>query len=92
MGRMQIDDDKRLHLQAGALLALLLVAVALLTLHASPGLAVAAGSVAMGWGVERYQAVRRDGEASYADMTASAAPGVLAGLLFEAWQVFGGGA
>ena len=81
-----LPPDIKLHLQLGLLLALMLAGVAWLARAAGPGWAVVAGSLALAWGVERYQAIRREGVASYKDMAASAAPGLALGLAVELWR------
>ena len=55
----------------------------LLAIYVSGPLALAVGAVGMGWSLERYQAIRREGVANYSDMLASALPGL---LLAAAWQ------
>ena len=83
---MRLAPDKLLHLKLGAPLAALLAAVLAVAHYAGPGFAVAAGSVALGVGVELYQRLRGEGTATLADAAASAAVGVVAGLLFEVWR------
>lgn len=75
--------DIRMHLKLGAALALGMLADLLIALHVSGPLAMALGAVGMAWGVERYQAIRREGVASRSDMLASALPGL---LLAAVWQ------
>ncbi len=75
--------DKIAHLKAGALLAALLAVVVWLALTVGPGYAVAAGSVAMGIGVEWYQKARNEGQAEFWDAVASAAAGILGGIFYE---------
>lgn len=82
---MKLAPDKILHLRLGVLLALLLAAVILIAQHAGPGYAVAAGSLALGVGVERYQRIRREGVPSWGDAFASAAAGIVGGLAYEGW-------
>jgi hypothetical protein len=72
--------DKLLHLKLGALLALAIAADIALAVYVSPPLAISLGALALAWGVERYQAIRREGVASYADMAAGAVPGQVAAL------------
>ncbi len=76
--------DKILHLKAGALLALLLVAIVYVALHFGPGYAVAAGSIALGVGVEVYQKIRHEGTMELLDAMASAAVGVAVGIGYQA--------
>ena len=75
--------DKRLHLKLGTALAVGMLADLLLAIYVSGPLALAVGAVGMGWSLERYQAIRREGVANYSDMLASALPGL---LLAAAWQ------
>ena len=81
---MKIKPDIRMHLKLGVPLALLLAAVVLIAQHAGPGYAVAAGSMALGIGVEVYQRIRREGVPSWGDAFASAAAGIVARLAYEA--------
>lgn len=76
--------DLKLHLKYGVAVLAYLVVVLLVARHASEGIALALGAAALSWGVERYQAIRREGVASLKDAAHSAAPGVVAGL---AWHV-----
>lgn len=91
---MTIEPDKILHLKLGALLALLLAALAWVTLRIGPGYSVALGSVALGLGVEAYQQYRREGKWELKDAAASAATGVVGGLAWELakplWESRGG--
>jgi len=80
---IQLPADKALHLKAGALFAAGAVVMLLVARYAGPGIAVAASAVGMGWGVERYQAIRHEGTPSNADWAASAAPGVVVGVVIE---------
>lgn len=82
--------DKLVHLALGLLFAVGAAAVMVVGLLVGPGLAVALASLGMGWGVERYQAIRREGTADNLDWLASSAPGVLLGagielVLHRAW-------
>lgn len=83
---MKLAPDTILHLQAGALLAFLLLGVGLLALHVTLGAAIAAGSVTLAWGVERYQAIRGEGDPSDRDLIASASPGLVLAGVIEAWS------
>jgi hypothetical protein len=73
------------HLKWGVPLAMALAVVAVVAVHVGPGFAVALGAIALGMGLEHYQERRGEGVASVADAAASAAPGVAAGLIYEAW-------
>lgn len=86
---MNIPPDKLLHLKLGALLALLLAALAWIALAFGPGYSVAVGSVALGLGVEAYQQVRGEGKWELKDAAFTAFTGVAGGLIFEAWRAFG---
>ncbi len=82
---IKIPADKLLHLQGGAIVALAMLAVAALAIYVGLWVAVAAGSVAIGVGLELYQKKRGEGVPSWPDAAASALPGlVLAGALFVA--------
>lgn len=82
---MKVSPDKRLHLVYGSGVALFLLA--LLAAPLGIGTAVAAGSVCIGWGVERYQAIRHEGTADRMDWLASSLPGVLLGAGIEVAKV-----
>lgn len=82
---MNIPADKLLHLKYGAALALLLLALSLIAIKLGPHWAIGVGGWVLAWGVERYQAIRREGTASRADMVASALPATV--LAFVVWVV-----
>lgn len=73
---MPLPKDKIQHLTWGAGLALVVGCTALVT-KASPALAIALASAALGVGVELYQKARNEGEPSWLDALATAAPGLL---------------
>ncbi len=79
-----LTRDERLHVIGGAAIALVLAALFLILPLVGPGLTLALGSVVFAVGVEVYQHVRREGDADALDATLSAAPGVLAGLVWWA--------
>lgn len=71
---MNLTDDIILHLKGGAIAAAAQVAVLLLAVLASAPLALALAGPLFGWGIERYQAIRREGVASKRDIVATAIP------------------
>ncbi len=73
---MQLPKDKLQHLTWGAGLALIVACTVLVT-KASPALAIALASAALAVGVELYQRARGEGQASWLDALATAAPGLL---------------
>lgn len=73
---MTIPPDKLRHVQWGAGLALV-VGATVLAARASPALAIALASAALAVGVELYQRARGEGQASWLDALATAAPGLL---------------
>lgn len=79
----KIPRDKQLHLMGGAMFAAGASAVLLIGKYVGPGIAISAACLVMGWGVERYQAIRREGTPSKWDWAATSAPGVVAGALLE---------
>lgn len=79
-----LTRDERLHLIGGACIALTLAALLWVAPLIGPGLALALGSAVFAVGVEVYQHVRREGDADALDAAISAAPGVLAGLVWWA--------
>lgn len=86
---MNIPADKLLHLKYGTLFALMTAAAMWFAVRYGIGWATAGGSVVMGWALERYQAIRREGTPSMADAAASAAPGVVLGVALQAYLTFG---
>ncbi|MFO1268540.1 MAG: hypothetical protein U1F25_13595 [Rubrivivax sp.] len=81
---MPLPKDKIQHLTWGAGLALI-VACTVLAARASPALAIALASAALGVGVELYQRARNEGEPSWLDALATATPGLLlAGIVLLA--------
>lgn len=85
---MKIQPDKLMHLKLGVPLAALVAVIALTGIHAGPGFAVALGSASLGIGMELNQKLRKDGTVEVLDAVCSAAAGVLAGLVFEAWRAW----
>ena len=86
---MNIRPDLRLHLKYSPALALLVLGIALVALYFGPGFAVAAGSLAIGVGMEINQKLRGEGTPAWDDALASSAAGIVAGLAYEAWIAFG---
>ncbi len=85
---MTIAPDKRLHLIYGAGVALFLLALLWAAPRIGAGATVAIGSVLIGWAVERYQAIRREGTPSKLDWLATSLPGLLLGGGIELWARF----
>ncbi len=75
-----MDRETKLHLLAGLIVALSLAGLIALASVTHPALAIAVAGPLFAWGVERYQAIRRQGEATKADMLATAAPFELVAL------------
>jgi hypothetical protein len=67
-------DDKIKHMIGGAAAALAMGVLLLIAKFAHPALACAIAGPVFGWGIERYQAIRREGVASRADILYTAAP------------------
>ncbi|MBE7419818.1 MAG: hypothetical protein HS128_19100 [Ideonella sp.] len=82
-GKLGFAHDTALHLVGGLLVAIGAVALLLIGRYVGWGAAIAVAGVLMGWGVERYQAIRREGAPSRADLVASAAPAVFLGAAIE---------
>lgn len=84
---MKIAPDKIAHLKYGSLAALFFLIMLALGPRIGLGYTIVLASVVMGWGVERYQAIRHEGTPSKADWFASSLPGVLLGLAvqFRVW-------
>lgn len=81
---MNLPQDKRQHLVGGAAIALALVGLAWLAVTIGWWLAIAAGSVLAGVGIELYQKLRHEGEPDWRDALATALPGLL--LAAALWQ------
>jgi hypothetical protein len=78
-----VSPDKRAHLMWGTAAALATVALLLAAQHIGGPAAVALAGPVVGWALERYQAVRREGVASWADAVATAAPFEVVALLWH---------
>lgn len=70
----KLPADKIEHLKWGSAGAIGMVGLLVLALRVHPSVALAVGGVMLGWGVERYQAVRKEGVPSNADAVATAIP------------------
>lgn len=79
---LKLPADKIKHLKGGALVALMLLAVVLLAAHVGLWAGIAAGSVAIGGGLEMYQRARKEGTPSWPDALASALPGLVLAAAF----------
>jgi len=77
---MRIPTDKKMHLELGVPLSILLTTISIIAVFVGIGYAVMFGSIAFGIGVEVYQKIRNEGTFSWADAACSAAFGVVAGL------------
>lgn len=71
---MNLPADFLLHLKGGTLAAVAMVALLLIAVLINPPLALALAGPLFGWGIERYQAIRREGVASKRDIVATAIP------------------
>lgn len=83
---MNLRPDLKLHLIYGAGIVVYLALILTLARVTSNGVAIGLGSAIAGWAVERYQAIRHEGEASTSDWIASSLPGVVAGLALALWE------
>lgn len=81
---VKLAPDKITHLKYGVPLAALVAGIGLVAVHISIGFAVAAGSLAIGVGMELNQKLRNEGKPEALDALASGAAGIIAGLLYEA--------
>jgi hypothetical protein len=79
-----MKQDTHLRLLYGTGVALFLLAMLLAAPRIGAGSAVAFGSLLIGWGVERYQAIRHEGTPDNKDRLASLLPGLLLGAAIEA--------
>jgi hypothetical protein len=84
---LHLPADKRLHLIGGVLFAAGAVVALTIAHFWGPGYAIAAASIGMGYGVERYQAIRNEGAPSNLDWAASSLAGVLVGSVVELYRV-----
>lgn len=78
---MKLAPDKILHLQFGAAIALALMGLLYFTHSIGIPGSILLGSIAAGIGYEVQQLIRGDGEATWQDAAATAAPGALLALL-----------
>lgn len=69
-----MDRITILHLQGGLIAALALVCLLAVAHYSHPALAVAVAGPLFGWGIERYQAIRREGTPDNRDILTTAAP------------------
>lgn len=83
---MNIGLDKQVHLKLGLLFAICGAADHALVIHAGPGYALMLSAVVMGWAIERYQAIRREGTPDKKDWIASSMPGVSLGAAIELYR------
>lgn len=84
-----LPADKLVHLVLGTLIAAGFSVMLLVEQYAGPGWAIAAASIGMGLGVERYQAIRHEGTPDAMDWLASSSPGTLIGLCVELHRHWG---
>lgn len=82
---MQIAQDTEMHLYGGLVVAIALAALIGLASFTHPSVALAVAGPLFGWGVERYQAIRREGAVEKRDMIATALPFEAVALLL--WLV-----
>lgn len=71
---MNLPEDILRHLKGGALAAAVLAVLLALSHLVHPALALALCGPLFGWGVERYQEIRREGVPSKRDIVATAIP------------------
>lgn len=81
-----MPQDLILHLKWGAAAAVGLLAAILVGIHAHPSIALLGGGAVLAWAVERYQAVRREGQASQLDMAFTFAP--FGALALVVWALY----
>ena len=71
---MNIAPDKITHLKWGCAAAVATLGALLTAIHLSGPAALAGAGTLFAWALERYQAVRREGQAEDSDMIATALP------------------
>lgn len=71
---MDIAHDSKQHLIAGTIVAVALACFICIAKYVDHGLAIAVAGPLFGWGVERYQAIRRAGAFEYRDILHTAIP------------------
>ena len=71
---MELQRETELHLYGGLIVAVALAVLMFIGQHWHPAAALSIGGVAFGWGIERYQAIRREGTPETRDLVATALP------------------
>lgn len=71
---MYLAQDTKYHLIGATIVAVSMVLFYLVAQHVSHALSLAVAGPLFAWGLERYQAIRREGAFEYRDMLATAAP------------------
>lgn len=71
---MNIAHDTKQHLIGGSIVAFALACFICIAKFYDHGLAIAVAGPLFGWGVERYQAIRRNGAFEYRDILHTAIP------------------
>lgn len=82
---IKLEADKIVHLKWFGAAAVMLLALLLIGEHFGHDVALALAGPPAGYGLDRYQSVRRAGTVSVGDMIASAAP---FWVLAAAWAIF----
>mgnify|MGYP000311246484 CR=1 FL=1 len=78
---MDLSRDTEMHVYGGLVVAIALAALIGLSTFTHPSVALAVAGPLFGWGVERYQAIRRAGAVERRDMIATALPFEVVALL-----------
>lgn len=71
---MDLAPDTEMHLYGGLAVSVALAALIGLASFTHPAVSLAVAGPLFGWGVERYQAIRRSGAAEKRDLIATALP------------------
>lgn len=69
-----MDRTTKLHLYGGLIAAVALAGLLAIAHYLHPALALAIAGPMFGWGIERYQAIRREGVADWRDIVSTALP------------------
>lgn len=69
-----MERTTKLHLYGGLVAAFALVLLLFIAHNWHPAAALAVAGPLFGWGIERYQAIRREGVAGWRDIVATALP------------------
>ena len=80
---IRLVTDSKQHMIGGLVVSISLVVLLFLAQYSSMAVAVAVAGPLFGWGLEKYQQIRKEGAYEVRDMISTALPfEVVAGILF----------